>query len=89
MITEGLKGEEATMLIWLACLLLGHKTVSKVAIGEKYDYINPITGLPDKGQDFTFVRLGFCARCGHKVHDGKAYPMVSKQDLAEHQSTER
>jgi hypothetical protein len=77
------------MLTWLACLILGHKTVSRVAVGEKHDLINQITGLPDKGQDYTLVRLGFCARCGSKVHDGKAYPMVSKEELAAHNSTER
>lgn len=72
------------MLIWLACVLVGHKTVARVIVGEKYDRINQMTGLPDKGQDHTLVRLGFCARCGQKVHDGKAYPMVSKEELAAH-----
>jgi len=75
------------MLIWLACWLFGHKTVARIGVGEKYDYINQMTGLPDKGQDYTFVRLAFCERCGQKVHDGKAYPMVSRKELAANQSS--
>jgi len=71
------------MLIWILCHLVGHKTVARVSVGEKYEYINQLTGLPDKGSDYTLVRLGFCARCGNPVHDGKPHPMVSKEELAE------
>jgi hypothetical protein len=71
------------MLIWLMCALIGHKTVVKKGVGEKYEFINQITGLPDKGQDYTLVRLGFCKRCGKPVHDGKLRPMVSREELAQ------
>lgn len=76
------------MLIWLTCLLVGHKTVSRVAIGEKYDCINQMTGLPDKGRDYTLVRLGHCARCGTQVHDGVTKPMIPAT-LAQKEQTEK
>ncbi len=71
------------MLIWLMCLLVGHKTVAKLGVGEKYDSINQMTGLPDTRQDSTLVRLAYCQRCGKKVHDGAVHPMLSKLELAQ------
>ncbi len=71
------------MLIWLMCLLVGHKTVVNLGVGEKYASINQMTGLPAIRQDSTLVRLAYCQRCGKKVHDGAVHPMLSKLELAQ------
>lgn len=71
------------MLIWLMCLVVGHKTVVRIGVGEKYDGFNPLSGNPEKQQDSTLVRLAYCRRCGEKVHDGEVHPMLSRDELAQ------
>ena len=51
------------MLIYLICLLWGHKTVHKATTGA-FDTTNPLTGLPQKGHYYRFTRTLFCTRCG-------------------------
>lgn len=60
------------MLIWLACKLLGHKTVIKQFSREFEVAPNPILGGTYPVFFYKLVRLPFCTRCGTKVHaDGE------------------
>ena len=56
------------MLMWFTCFLLGHKTVVKASVGETFQTVNQMTGLPQTGHYYVFERKPFCVRCGKKVH---------------------
>lgn len=55
------------MILWLWCLIWGHKTMLKACVGETFQTVNQVTGLPQTGHYWVWRRSEFCVRCGTKI----------------------
>jgi hypothetical protein len=46
----------------------------KCSVGEPYQCVNQMTGLPDVGHYYVWERKPLCIRCGRKVHEPNPSP---------------
>ena len=52
------------MIKKLICLLWGHRHIVKATVGEPYQTINQMTGLPQTAHYYVYEKKPFCLRCG-------------------------